>query len=145
MISTPQRAVMLAMLALCGTAQAADDKVNVVTVRATAHFHSGRSAILPADQARLLADVAKLKDVSWKTVTATGHADALGSNELNQHLSERRAGAIKAYLVGKGLDPSMIRTDARGELEPVADNDTAEGRRQNRRTEVVFEGVRSAP
>jgi OOP family OmpA-OmpF porin len=135
----------LAMLALAGSAHAADVAATTVTVRATAHFNSGRSAILPADQARLLAEVATLKDVSWKSVTAVGHADSVGSSDMNQRLSERRAEAVKAYLLGKGLDASMIRTDARGELEPVADNETVAGRSQNRRTEVTFEGVRAEP
>jgi OmpA-OmpF porin, OOP family len=132
-------------MALPAAAQPSGESLNPVTVRATAHFDSGRSVILPADQARLLADVAALKDVSWQTVTAVGHADSVGSGELNQRLSERRADAVKAYLVKKGLDAGMIHIDARGENEPIADNESAEGRRQNRRTEVVFEGVRANP
>jgi OmpA-OmpF porin, OOP family len=81
--------------------------------------------------------------VSWQSVSAVGHADTLGASETNLRLSERRAAAVKAYLVGKGLDAAMISTDAKGELEPVADNTSAEGRRRNRRAEVVFTGVRS--
>jgi OOP family OmpA-OmpF porin len=61
----------------------------------------------------------------------------------NQRLSERRARAVKAYLVGKGLDPAMVATQARAEAAPSAPNTTATGRAKNRRTDVEFRGVRT--
>ena len=126
------------------TAFAADAPVEKVSVRAVTHFDFSRASIRPADQAAILADVGKMSDVTWQTVTATGHTDSIGRVNLNERLSARRAAAVKAYLVGKGLDPSMIRTQAKAAQAPVASNDTSAGRAQNRRTEVEFEGVRPA-
>ncbi|MES2684580.1 MAG: OmpA family protein [Pseudomonadota bacterium] len=69
-------------------------------------------------------------------VNIAGHTDAIGSEGYNQALSERRANAVRGYLVKKGVDASRIHTFAYGETTPKADNDSAEGRAQNRRAEV---------
>ena len=127
-----------------GAAFAADAPVEKVSARAVTHFDFSRAKIHPADQAAILADVGKMSDVTWQTVTATGHTDSIGRVSLNERLSERRVAAVKSYLVGKGLDPSMIRTQGKAAQAPVASNDTSAGRAQNRRTEVEFEGVRPA-
>jgi len=81
----------LTVSALSSIAAAADAPVEKVTVRATAHFGFNQTAIAPADQTRILADVAKLTDVTWKTVTATGHTDSVGPSSYNTRLSARRA------------------------------------------------------
>ena len=135
----------LATTALIATsgAMAADVVVEKVTVKAVARFGFDQAALAPADQARILADVGKMKDVTWQTVTATGHTDALGPAGYNERLSARRADAVKTYLVGKGLEPAMISTAGTGAAQPVADNDTPGGRARNRRTEIEFQGVRS--
>ena len=71
-------------------------------------------------------------------VLIVGHTDAQGSDSYNQTLSERRSAAARAYLVSRGIDPSRIRTTGRGEVEPVASNDSDAGRQQNRRVEVAI-------
>ncbi len=124
-------------------ALAADPSVQKVTVRAIAHFAFDSSQLASDDQAKLLAEVGTMKDVTWQTVTATGHTDNVGTDAYNASLSQRRAAAVKSYLTGKGLPPTLVRTAARGEAVPVASNDTDDGRADNRRTEVVFEGVRA--
>ena len=99
-----------------------------------------------ADQQSLLAEVATMKDVTWRTVSAEGYADSVGQRPYNQRLSARRAKAVRAFLLGKGLDPQMVQAQGKGAADPVADNATAEGRAQNRRTEVTFRGcARSLP
>ena len=136
-----------ALLALAGTgtgAGAADAPLEKVTVRAVARFNFDRTAIDPQDQARLLAEVGAMKDVTWQTVTATGYTDSVGPAAYNASLAKRRATVVKSYLTGQGLPPTLVRTFGKGEQSPVADNSTEEGRAQNRRTEVVFEGVRAA-
>ena len=65
-----------------------------------------------------------------------GHTDNVGTEEKNQILSDNRANAVKAYLVKKGIDESRITSTGHGELEPIADNKTAAGRQQNRRSEL---------
>ena len=133
----------LAALAHGTPVLAADTTVEPVTVRAVAHFGFDRAEVRPADQAALLAEVGAMKDVTWQSVTATGHTDSIGAAGYNQRLSERRAKAVKAYLVGKGLDPAMVATQARADAAPSAPNTTAQGRAKNRRADVEFRGVRT--
>jgi OOP family OmpA-OmpF porin len=85
-----------------------------------------------------------MKDVTWQTVTAIGHTDSVGRASLNEALARRRAGAVRGYLLQNGLPPTLLHAVGKGPLEPVGDNTTAQGRAQNRRAEVVFEGVRMA-
>jgi OmpA-OmpF porin, OOP family len=65
----------------------------------------------------------------------------VGSAEFNLDLSERRAAAVTDGLTGRGIDASRITSTGRGLTEPVATNDTDEGRAQNRRVEVLIVGV----
>jgi OOP family OmpA-OmpF porin len=65
-----------------------------------------------------------------------GHTDSVGTDAYNQGLSERRAMAVKDYLVGKGVDGSRLSSMGYGESSPVASNDTADGRALNRRVEL---------
>lgn len=69
-------------------------------------------------------------------VEIVGYADSTGASDYNQRLSEQRALAVKEQLVRAGIDPALIRTEGRGEADPVASNATPEGRRQNRRALV---------
>jgi OOP family OmpA-OmpF porin len=124
-------------------AAAPDAAVQPVVVHATAHFDFDRTTVLPADQQSLLAEVATMKDVTWRTVSAEGYADSVGGAGYNQRLSARRAKAVRGFLLAKGLDPAMVEAQGKGAVDPVADNATAEGRAQNRRTEVTFRGVRT--
>jgi OOP family OmpA-OmpF porin len=122
---------------------AADGPVEKVSVHAVAHFDFDRTTIKPDDRDAILAEVGQMKDVTWQTITATGHTDAVGAASYNARLSARRAQAVKSYLVGKGLSPTMIRTQAKASTAPVADNASDDGRAKNRRTEIEFQGVRA--
>jgi OOP family OmpA-OmpF porin len=132
-----------ACLLVAGAASAADGGVEKVNVRAVAHFDFARASIRPEDRDAILADVGKMKGVTWQTVTAAGYTDAVGSAAYNARLSAQRALTVKNYLVGKGLLPAMIKTEAKASGAPIADNETPEGRAKNRRTEIEFEGVRA--
>ncbi len=69
-----------------------------------------------------------------------GHTDSVGTEEFNQRLSERRAGAVRDYLVQQGLNADLLRARGFGETMPVVSNDTAAGRQQNRRVEIIVSG-----
>ena len=74
---------------------------------------------------------------------AVGHTDSVGTDAYNQKLSERRAAAVKAYLVSKGIAANRVYTEGKGEKSPVADNKTKEGRAKNRRVEIEVVGTRN--
>jgi outer membrane protein OmpA-like peptidoglycan-associated protein len=105
------------------------------------------------DKARLTANAKTILDNVAEELAAypdikvelSGHTDAKGSDEYNQRLSDKRAAAVKQYLVGKDIAADRMSTVGYGESKPVADNETDEGREQNRRTELrVTEGVAGA-
>ena len=76
-----------------------------------------------------------------RTAAIEGFTDSMGSEEMNQSLSERRADSVKRYLVGQGVGSSRLTSSGHGENSPVADNESAAGRQQNRRVEVVISQV----
>jgi outer membrane protein OmpA-like peptidoglycan-associated protein len=66
-----------------------------------------------------------------------GHTDSTGSPDYNLALSQRRAASVKAGLIGVGMDATKVRDEGRGETQPIAGNDTEDGRKQNRRVVIV--------
>jgi OOP family OmpA-OmpF porin len=86
--------------------------------------------------------VEKARGATIEQVRVEGHTDSIGTQRYNQKLSERRADAVKAYLVQQGLSPAVIVTESFGEDKPIATNKTREGRAQNRRVEVELLGSR---
>jgi outer membrane protein OmpA-like peptidoglycan-associated protein len=74
------------------------------------------------------------------TLQIEGHTDSVGSDEFNQQLSERRAGSVRDFLAAQGVPASGITARGFGKTQPVASNDTAEGRQRNRRVELVVNG-----
>ena len=116
-----------------------------LTLGADATFDSGKADLKPEGRAKLDEVAAKLTEpgVQIDSMTITGHTDSVGSAASNQRLSERRAEAVKSYLVAKGVDGSKIKTVGRGLTQPVADNKTPQGRAQNRRVDVEIVGART--
>jgi len=74
-----------------------------------------------------------------------GFTDSVGSDAYNEELSQRRANAVKAALVTRGVDPTRINTQGYGKAYPVASNTDSGGRQLNRRVEVVIGGTDNAP
>ena len=101
------------------------------------HFDFDKSAIRPGDAAVLDEDVARLKANPNMTVNVNGYCDAIGSEEYNLRLSDRRADAVVNYLVRAGIPSDQLVPHGYGKTNFVATNDTDEGRAQNRRVELV--------
>jgi OOP family OmpA-OmpF porin len=80
--------------------------------------------------------ITMLKEEGTITIIAEGHTDAVGSDQYNERLSMRRATAVKDYLVRGGISSNRIEIRGLGESQPVASNETADGRAQNRRVEL---------
>jgi OOP family OmpA-OmpF porin len=113
-----------------------------VVIQADALFDFDKSVLRPDGRKAIDDALAKLRGVDLEMVIATGHTDSVGTPQYNQRLSERRAAAVKDYLVSKGIAASKITTIGKGESQPVATNKTAEGRQKNRRVDIEFKGVR---
>lgn len=100
------------------------------------HFEFDQARIQPESRVVLDEAYGILRDEPEISVSAEGHTDSVGSEEYNLRLGLRRAEAVRAYLVSKGIAPGRIRTVSFGEARPVAPNDSPEGRAQNRRVEL---------
>ncbi len=113
-----------------------------VTFAADAFFDFNKAVLKPEAKAKLDDLTGKLKGITLEVIIAVGHTDAIGGDAYNQKLSVKRAEAVKAYLVTKGIEPNRIYTEGKGKKQPVADNKTAEGRAKNRRVEIEVVGTR---
>ncbi len=101
-------------------------------------FATGSAKLLAKSNSKLDEVVAILNENPTYKVAVDGHTDNTGKEDKNQILSENRAAAVKAYLVGKGIAESRLTSTGYGQGTPVADNKTAAGRAKNRRVEMTL-------
>lgn len=101
-------------------------------------FASGKSELKAGSAQRLDKLVAFLAKHPQRSVIVEGHTDSSGSDEANLALSQRRADAVRVYLLTQGIAASRVTAVGKGESLPVADNGTPAGRQQNRRVEIVI-------
>ena len=104
-------------------------------------FATGKSELKSGATVNLDRLTAFMNEYPQRTASIEGYTDSMGSDEMNQSLSQRRADAVKGYLVGQGVSSTRLSASGRGESSPVADNESATGRQQNRRVEVVISPV----
>jgi OOP family OmpA-OmpF porin len=90
-----------------------------VTVAADALFDFNKAVLRPEGKAKLDEVVAKSKAIKLEVILAVGHTDRIGSDSYNQKLSEKRAAAVKEYLVAKGIEANRVYTEGKGEKQPV--------------------------
>jgi outer membrane protein OmpA-like peptidoglycan-associated protein len=107
-------------------------------------FISGRADLQAGAVGNLGRLVTFLNKYPERTVAIEGYTDSVGSEEYNQRLSERRADSVKSYLAGQGIGSIRLSASGKGKSDPVADNDSASGRQQNRRVEVVISNPAAA-
>ena len=90
-----------------------------ITVAADALFDFNKAVLRPAGKAKLDELVSKAKAIKLEVILAVGHTDRVGGDAYNQKLSEKRAAAVKEYLVAKGIEANRVYTEGKGEKQPV--------------------------
>jgi outer membrane protein OmpA-like peptidoglycan-associated protein len=116
-------------------ARTSDNQLKV-NVPSDFSFDSGSAMIKP--QMRPVLDQFAQGLSPNQRVTIVGHTDNVGGDALNNRLSLDRASSVREYLRTQGVDPSRIMVNGRGETQPVANNDTLQGRAENRRVELFL-------
>lgn len=110
----------------------------IVTLNGGILFDTGKTALKPGAKSTLSKIAKQLQTDPSLKIAVEGHTDNVGSTATNQTLSEKRANAVRDYLVSAGISSDHITADGKGEESPIATNRTAAGRQQNRRVELVI-------
>lgn len=112
-----------------------------ISISADVLFDFDKAVVKPAGKQRIDEELGKVTQNmdEIQSVMVVGNTDSIGSDAYNQKLSERRADAVKAYLVSKGIPADKISTEGHGKRDPVASNKTKEGRAKNRRADITFD------
>ena len=101
-------------------------------------FDTNKSTLSSEAKAQLKTFAEQMQDLPDTQITVYGHTDNTGTAEVNERISKQRADAVTAQLTANGIDKARIVSEGKSFNEPVASNDTAEGRAQNRRVEVYI-------
>lgn len=101
-------------------------------------FATSSASLSAASQATLQKFAANLKENSDTDLLIVGHTDNTGSDRINNPLSYNRAASVRTFLLSQGVAETRMKVEGKGSAEPVADNSTVAGRRDNRRVEVYI-------
>jgi len=126
------------------TSVKSDTRGTVITLSGSVLFATNQAAILPGAQTQLNQVAEALKTQAERHFTIEGHTDNQGTDTVNAALSERRAAAVRDYLVVRGVAASAVSVKGVGASRPIADNKTTEGRAMNRRVEIIVGNDASA-
>jgi outer membrane protein OmpA-like peptidoglycan-associated protein len=114
------------------------DRGMVITLQSEVLFQTGKWELKPAAMAKLDLIATALKDKE-QPIVVYGFTDSVGARDNNMELSQRRAHAVRDYLVSRGIPQDLVTAQGKGPDEPVAGNGSLEGRAQNRRVELVVQ------
>lgn len=113
-----------------------------VTLDTDTFFDFDKAILKEEGRARLNELATRLSGMTVEVIVAVGHTDSIGPESYNQKLSERRAQAVKDYLLSRSLPADKIYVEGKGETQPLANNASRQGRAENRRVEVEVVGIR---
>lgn len=111
----------------------------VITLSGSVLFASDKATLLPEARTRLGQVTTALLDTKERHLSIEGYTDSQGKDAYNLDLSQRRADAVRTYLISQGYPPDLISAHGAGKAAPIADNATAEGRANNRRVEIIIQ------
>jgi len=136
-----EQSAAAAVASLSKIAQVKEEQRGVViTLDGQVLFVTGKAELLPIARDRLNQVAKSLKELDDdKLVSIEGFTDSRGADDMNLKLSQDRANTVRDYLLSQGVKPEKVRAVGRGEANPVASNDTPEGRANNRRVEIVVQ------
>jgi outer membrane protein OmpA-like peptidoglycan-associated protein len=135
-----EKKLAVAMASLAEIAKVKEEARGVViTLSGSVLFATGQSALLPIARQKIDEVAKAVKDQGFKSLLVEGHTDSQGSATKNNELSQARAESVRQQLITNGISADKIRAQGLGSSRPVADNNTAEGRANNRRVEIVVE------
>jgi outer membrane protein OmpA-like peptidoglycan-associated protein len=103
-------------------------------------FDTAKYTLRPAAREKLAKVAGVVSGHPGLALQVEGHTDDIGADDYNQRLSEQRGKAVRDYLTGQGIAQDSVTTRGLGETQPVASNENAAGRQQNRRVELVVSG-----
>jgi len=103
-------------------------------------FDTGKYSLRPLAREKLAKVAGIVSGHPGLKLDVQGYTDSVGGDDYNQKLSEQRGGAVREYLTGEGMASGSVKSEGFGKAQPVATNDTAAGRQQNRRVEIVISG-----
>jgi len=139
-LSDSEKRTAEAMAALASLAAVKQEERGlVITLSGGVLFRSAESTLLSSAQVKLDQVANALLDVRARNLIVEGHTDSQGSTSYNQDLSQRRADAVRDYLIQKGYPADRIQARGIGKGRPIADNASPEGRANNRRVEIIIE------
>jgi len=138
-LKTAQSTAAAAIASLHQLANVKEDaRGTVITLDGAVLFVTGKSELTPLARQKL-DQVAKALNDTDQQITIAGYTDSQGNDATNLRLSQDRADSVRAYLVQQGVSSDRVKSIGKGEADPIASNDTAEGRANNRRVEIVLE------
>lgn len=118
----------------------------VITLSGSVLFETGKTQLLPIAETSLNKVAAALKTMgNEKKIVVEGHTDDRGAPEMNKKLSQERAESVLKYLAEQGVEQARMKAEGKGESDPIANNDSPEGRANNRRVELhISDGAQNS-
>ena len=119
----------------------------VLNLKGGSEFSPGSAVLTEDGQRAVTGFLSDLGNTDGLVFLVAGHTDSVGSEERNYELGQKRASSVARYLIKRGIDPFRVTSTSYGEDNPVADNTSKEGKRQNRRIEILVyrEGITTTP
>ena len=136
-LASEQKARLDAEAALAKLEAKEEERGLVITLSGSVLFASNESALLPAAQNKLNEVAEALLTTKERKLIVEGHTDSQGSTSHNQILSQKRADAVRSYIISRGYPSDLIQAYGIGEDRSIANNNSAEGRANNRRVEII--------